>query len=117
MEKARWTVKGMVEKFGGKEYVEADFPTTVDEIFRVKSISVISDTGQETEFDYSEKAKVSNQKRGFGLMFQSAGESLTEEEKLHRKAHRKADNSEISELRKLAKERNMSLADLIKTLR
>jgi len=55
--------------------------------------------------------------RGRTLSFQGGGETLTEEEKQERKVARKADNSEISELRKLAKEQGMSLAQLIKTLK
>src|SRR3990170_8441051 len=48
--------------------------------------------------------------RGRTLSFQGGGETLTESEKAERKVHRKADNSEISALRKVAKERGISLA-------
>ena len=55
--------------------------------------------------------------RGRTLSFQGGGEPLTEEEAAARKIKRKADNTEVAELRKMAREQGVSLAELIKTLK
>ncbi len=99
MKTAKWTVQGMVEKFGGKEYVEADFPETLQELKACKVIRVKADTGVETDFEYSDEKKITNNRRGFGLMFQSASALLTPEEKAEKALDRKAEREAIKELK------------------
>ena len=108
-------VEGLIEKAGLAKGAEIKilWPENLKELGLLIGKQKVGDA----EVEITEEKVVQYCFRGFTLSFQGGGESLTDEEKIERKAHRKADNSEISELRKLAKDQNMSLADLIKTLR
>ena len=108
-------VEGLIEKAGLKkgEEIKILWPENLAELAKLVGKQKVGNA----EVDITEEKIVQYAFRGFTLSFQGAGETMTEEEKVERKAHRKADNSEISQLRRLAKEQNMSLADLIKTLR
>lgn len=108
-------VEGLIEKAGlakGEE-IKILWPENLAELGKLLGKQKVGNA----EVEITEEKLVQYAFRGFTLSFQGSGETLTEEEKVERKVHRKADNSEIAELRKLAKEQNMSLADLIKTLR
>ena len=108
-------VEGLIEKAGlakGEE-IKILWPENLKELASLIGIQTVGNA----KVEITEEKIVQYCFRGFTLSFQGGGETMTEEEKVERKAHRKADNSEISELRKLAKEQKMSLADLIKTLR
>lgn len=108
-------VEGLIEKAGlakGSE-IKILWPENLKELANLVGKQKVGDC----EVEITEEKIIQYCFRGFTLSFQGAGETLTDEEKVERKAHRKADNSEISELRKLAKEQGISLAELIKTLR
>ena len=115
MKERSTTVEGLLEKAGlvKGDAIKILWPENLAELSQLIGKQKVG----EAEVEITEEKLVQYCFRGFTLSFQGGGESLTEEEKAERKAHRKADNSEIAELRKLAKNQNMTLADLIKTLR
>lgn len=108
-------VEGLIEKAGlakGDE-IKIQWPENLTELSSLVGKQKVG----KIEVEITGEKIVQWAFRGFTLSFQGSGETLTEEEKADRKVTRKADNSEISELRKLAKEQGVSLAELIKTLR
>lgn len=108
-------VGGFIEKAGLPEGSElkVSFPEKIAEIPQLLGKKKYG----KLEVELKEDAIISMLWRGFTLHYQGVGEVLTEAEKVERKKNRKADNSEIAELRKLAKEKGISLAQLLKTLR
>jgi len=115
MKDAKFTVKGMVEFFKGKESVIASFPETIDELRRMKSIKVTADNGEVADYPIEGEKWIAYARRGFGLSFQSGGgETLSEEEKEVRKTARKAENKVISALRLQAKNAGQTLEEFCK---
>lgn len=108
-------VGGFIEKAGlpaGSE-LKVSFPEKIAEISQLLGKKKYG----KLEIELKEESLISMLWRGFTLHFQGSGEVLTEAEKASRKVTRKADNSEIAELRKLAKDKGISLAQLLKGLR
>lgn len=114
MKERETKVEGLIEKAGlaKGESIKIMWPETLAELGQLVGKQKVG----AAEVEITAEKIVQYCFRGFTLSFQGGGESLTDEEKTQRKLNRKADNSEISELRKLAKDRGVSLAELIKTL-
>jgi len=107
-------VNGFVEKAGmvaGSE-LKVSFPEKIAEIHQLMGKKKFG----KLEIEIKEEAVLNMLWRGFTLHFQGSGEVLTEAEKADRKKNRKADNSEIATLRKLAKDKGIPLAQLLKNL-
>ena len=106
-------VGGMLEKTGIPDEVKVLFPENLEEIPEFLGKKKVG----KYEQDISVADFLSYSWRGYTLSFQREGEQLTEDERIERKATRKADNTEIREIRKLAKEAGVSLAEFLKSLR
>ena len=108
-------VEGLIEKAGlakGSE-IKLLWPENLKELAQLVGKQRVGNV----EVEITEEKIVQYAFRGFTLSFQGGGEPLTEEEAAARKIKRKADNTEVAELRKMAKEQGVSLAELIKTLK
>lgn len=108
-------VNGFIEKAGlpKDSELKVSFPEKIAEITQLLGKKKYG----KFEYEIKEETVLNMLWRGFTLHFQGSGEVLTEAEKADRKKNRKADNSEISALRQIAKSKGISLAQLLKGLK